>query len=254
MDMAHLADEVRAEFFSADRGFARTVWLMLTRPGRTLAEIWRGEQPTLTRPLRYFLIVFSIYALAVVATGAIDVLAADLDRTLLELINARPRPAGVVPLTIEQVHAANPLSYYSAAPLVFELFNVTMLFLASWIAFARWGINAAERLSMTLYFYGTFNLVQVPFVFVFFTDWRMAFFQSLSALFLVYLVWAVSTLRETSRWRSAGRAIAWFVTLQVLALLLWAAFGARLGWQMAQQMDAARAAAAPATVVAPPPR
>lgn len=235
LSMGQIWDEVRAEFFSLDRGFARTVWLMVTRPGRTVAEVWRGEQPTLTRPLRYFLIVFSIYAVVFIASGAMEVMTRDMDVRVLDGINRSLASAGRPPITIEQAREANPLGFQLVSPLVGEFFNLGLLFLAALAAFARSGINTAERLSMSLYVYGTFNLVQMPFVLLVLTGRHREFISVPIYVLLGYLMWTAATLREPRHRFAAWRGVLWWVMLNLLAAAFMYALIARMDYRLRRE-------------------
>lgn len=251
LDMRAILDEVRAELFSVDRGFFYTARRMLVAPGPTVAAYWRGADPRLMRPLRYFMAIFAAYSLAFYATGAIDLLAADLDRNLATAINQQRAQAKLPPLTEAQVGAMNPLGMSRFSPLALELFNVALMFSAGWAAFARWGVNAAERLSLTLYAYGTFNLVQLPLAVLIFTEWRWLIFSAIWALFVGYMMWTTSGLKTPLGWRSAWRGLAWWLGVQLLTMLLFLVLVLRVGAEFARQEGSAPAPAASVTTVAP---
>lgn len=218
LSVKSLLNEVRQEFGSPDRGFLRTAWTMATAPGTTLRAIFRGERDELTRPVRYFLLVFTLYGLVYVSTGAIGIIAADTTQNLADNVNAALAAHGAVArVTAAEIAKANPLTYYLQYPLVFEIVDTILLWIASWIALARMGLNATERLGATMYLYGTFNLLQIPLVLFVFTGHIQALFFVLNIVFMAYLAWATHGLAETPRKTTFLRGIAWWVILQLLS-------------------------------------
>lgn len=213
--------EIRQEFGSPDRGFLHTAWKMITAPGTTLREVFRGEGEEFTRPVRFFLLVFTLYGLVYVSTGAIGIIAADTSRHMADLLNqahaAHGSPTRITPAEIAK---ANPLTYYLQYPLVFEIVVTILLWAASWPALARMGLNATERLGATMYLYGTFNLLQIPLVVFVFMGQSRTLDVVLGIAFMAYLAWATQGLAAAPNRLAFLRGIAWYVILQLLSGLV----------------------------------
>lgn len=240
-------DEAKREFGSPDTGFWRTAWLMATRPGRTIAEIWRNERPELSKPLRFFLTTYSLYALAYVSTGAMELVAGDVQQQLVEAVNAsHAKHGGVVPITAEQVRELNPLVHYIRYPLAYEFVVLGLMLLATFPAFARAGVNLAERLSLTMYTYGFINLIQIPLVVFYFTDQRLSIMYVSSTAMAVYLAWVAATLRSPTSWRWGLRGVGWWLATQVFAAVLFGLMagivGAKVGYAAAKAAAEAKQA------------
>jgi uncharacterized protein DUF3667 len=201
--------EIRQEFGSPDRGFIRTAWKMGTAPGATLREVFRGQGEELTRPVRYFLLVFTLYGLVYVSTGAIGIIAADTSRHMAELINqAHAAHGDAIRITAAGIAKANPLTFYLQYPLVFEIVATILLWAASWPALARMGLSGNERLCATMYLYGTFNLLQIPLVVFVFIGQSRTLDIVLGILFMAYLAWATQGLAAPPTRRSWPRICA----------------------------------------------
>jgi hypothetical protein len=241
-----LFDEIRQELGSPDRGFLRTAWKMSTAPGPTLRAAFRGEAGELTRPVRYFLMVFTLYALVYVSSGAMAILAADMDQRLAEGLNAVRAAHGITTkISPADVAQLNPLTYYLQYPLVSEAILAIALWLASWPALARMGLSATERLAATMYLYGTINLLQVPLVVLLFTGHIHLLQNGLAFLFVVYLGYAVHGLANPPRRWAFLRGIAWFLLLQGFSALLFFVTTVTTLYRLDH--------AQPATAAAPPP-
>jgi len=210
--------EIRQEFGSPDRGFLLTAWKMCTAPGPTLREVFRGEGAELTRPVRYFLMVFTFYGLVYISTGAIGITAADTSRHMAEWINQAHAVRGIAArITPSEIAKANPFTYYLQYPLVFEIIVTILLWAASWPALARMGLNATERLGATMYIYGTFNLLQIPLVVFVFMGRSSTLDVVLGLLFMAYLAWATHGLAAPPNRLAFLRGIGWYVILQLLS-------------------------------------
>lgn len=207
LEVAYLVAEARREFFSADSGFLHTLKRFTLTPGTTMAAVWRGEKQGLTSPLRFFLLSYTIYALAFISTGAMTIYWADVQQQFTE---AQGAPGSASPF-------GNLGAIYLQHPFVSELGIVLMLFVATWPWFNSAKINVAERAALPLYWYGTFNLLQVPFVWAILLGYGRSFTLGVTALSFLYFTWAGYTLFEPRRWQSAGRGLGWFLT----ATLLW---------------------------------
>jgi hypothetical protein len=240
-------DEAKREFGSPDTGFWRTAWLMATRPGRTIAEVWRRERPELSTPLRFFLTTYTLYALAYVSTGAMDLLAGDIHQQLVDSVNASyTRSGGVVQISAEQVREMNPLVYYIRYPLAYEFVVLGLMLLATFPAFARTGVNLAERLSLTMYTYGFINLIQIPLVVFYFTDHRILVMSVTAAAMAVYLAWTAATLKSPANWRWGLRGVGWWLAMQLFAAVLFGLMagvvGAKVGYAAAKAAEEAKRA------------
>jgi hypothetical protein len=213
-----LFEEARQEFGSPDRGFLLTARRMLTAPGPTVAAAIRGEATGLTRPVRYFLLVFSMYALVFVTTGAMGIVADDTSRHIAEILNAsRDASHQVDPADVPR---ANPLYFYLQYPLISEIVIALLLWLASWPALARMGLTGTQRLVATLYVYGTVNLFQIPLVFLVFAGQSRLLGGVLGVMFVAYLAWTTHGLAVPPRRWAFLRGIAWYVGVQAISAVL----------------------------------
>jgi hypothetical protein len=194
---------------------------MTTAPGPTLRAVFRGEAAELTRPVRYFLMVFGLYALVYVTSGAMAILAADMGQHMVEAVQAARGARGMSEtLSAADIARLNPFTYYLQYPLISEVVLAIVLWLASWPALARMGLSATERLGATLYLYGTFNLIQVPLVFLMFTGHVQLLQTVLGIGFVFYLCYAVHGLASPPRRWAFLRGIAWYLLLQGFSVLL----------------------------------
>jgi len=210
--------EIRQEFGSPDRGFLRTAWKMGTAPGATLREVFRGDGEEFTPPVRYFLLVFTLYGLIYVSTGAIGIIAADTSRHMAELLNqAHAAHGDAIRISAAEIAKANPLTYYLQYPLVFEIVVTILLWAASWPALARMGLSGTERLGATMYLYGTFNLLQIPLVVFVFLGQSRTLDVVLSILFMAYLAWATQGLATAPNRLAFLRGIGWYLILQLIS-------------------------------------
>jgi hypothetical protein len=240
-----LFDEIRQEFGSPDRGFLRTAWKMTTAPGTTLRAIFRGESSEFTRPVRYFLLVFTLYGLVYVSSGAIAIIAADTSRHIAEQLNAAHAARGVATrVSPAEIAKLNPLTYYLQYPLVSEMIVAIAFWLASWPALARMGLNATERLGATLYLYGTFNLLQVPLVVFVFIGQSRALDVALGILCVIYLAWAAHGLADPPRRWTFLRGIAWYFIVQMITGLVFGAAMAKAIYDLDRRESTVAPAAA----------
>lgn len=221
LSLKGLFDEARQEFGSPDRGFLRTAWKMTTAPGATLRALFRGEATELTRPIRFFLLVFTLYSLVYVSTGAMDIMAGELSKQMAESINATTAAhGGGARVSAADMPRANPLTYYLQYPLVSELLMVIFMWIASWPALARMGLGGTQRFFAVLYLTATVNLLQIPFVVLVFLGEVGLLNNILGIGFLVYMAWATHGLASPpSRWAFL-RGIVWFLLLQLLMMVV----------------------------------
>jgi hypothetical protein len=236
LTMGSLLHEARQEFGSPDRGLLRTIRLLATAPGETLRELFAGGRPELTRPVRFFLFVFTLYALTYVSTGAMTIIAAETNASLVAQVSEILSRQGLENIvSADEITRANPITYYLQYPLVYEILAAILLWFASWPAFARSGLSAAERLTATLYLYGMFNLAQIPLVPLVLTGHFSMVKMLLPIVLLAYLSWTSMGLLATRRRTSWLRGVAWWLCLQLLAAVVVGAGIAKIGYDVAHK-------------------
>lgn len=248
MSVSSLFDEARQEFGSPDRGFLRTVWLLATAPGPTLRGIFEGTRPELTRPVRFFLFVFTLYSLIYISSGAMAILAAETNAHMVSATNeAMPARGLDHTVTAAEIAEANPLTYYLQYPLAGEILSIFLLWLSSWPVLARMGLTAAERISAVLYLYGMVDLAQLLMVpFLFSGHYKVAM-GVLFVVFMAYLAWAVHGLAVPRRKFAFLRGIAWWLSVQLLSGIIFGAGLAMIGYEVGKRSAEAQRAAMPVT-------
>ena len=239
-----LFDEARQEFGSPDRGFVRTFWMMTKAPGATLRALFRGEATQLTKPIRFFLLVFTLYSLVYLSTGAMDIIAAEVSKQLADSLNQSYASGGLaLRVAPEDMPRVNPLTYYLQYPLVSELLMLVMLWLTSWPALARIGLDGSQRFGAVLYITGTVNLLQLPFVVLVFLGQAGLVNLVLGIGFLVYLAWVTHDLALPPRRWAFLRGVAWFLLLQLASMIVFGIAMAKTMYDLEQRESAKTAAA-----------
>jgi hypothetical protein len=241
-----LFDEAKQEFGSPDRGFVRTFLMMTKAPGATLRALFRGEATELTKPIRFFLLVFTLYSLVYVSTGAMDIIAGEVSKQLADSLNQTYASGGIaIHVAPEDMPKVNPLTYYLQYPMVSELLMLVLLWLTSWPALARMGLDGTQRFGAVLYLPGTVNLLQLPFVALVFLGRADLINPILSIGFLIYLAWVTHDLALAPRRWAFLRGVAWFVMLQLVSMLVFGIAMAKTMYDLERRAPAAAVERAP---------
>jgi hypothetical protein len=242
-------NEAAKEFGSPDRGFIRTTWLMITAPGNTLRKILSGEEKNVTSPFRYFLLAYTLYGIVYVASGANDILFADAVAGLkhaysdYDLLN-----------TDEEIRERLGYSFYLQYPLVSTLLMLVLLWLASIVSFFRFQLSLGQRLSFTLYFFGSITVLQLPLVIFIFL--HKSLWTSWASIFIIfcYMLWSTHTYNKSTHRFGFARGLIWFVVWGFLQFILMMGFTFKAGVMegIATAMKEKQSAAQEATKSNPP--
>ncbi len=176
--------------FDFDRGFLRSVFESMMRPGRAVREYIDGKRVNFYNPIKLFLITGTVATLISVRYGLFE---GDTgDSALLEFLNL-PDQEG----------------YYHYSAKYFTFFSMDALpffALFSWVFFRFTKINFIENLVMNIYVAGgqfVLNCLYSP-ILIFYPGPVSGTIYGL--LNLAYNIWAVTTFFDAMRWTGMVRS------------------------------------------------
>ncbi|PCI64487.1 MAG: hypothetical protein COB37_01330 [Kordiimonadales bacterium] len=153
LNARHFVSQAFEEITSLDSKIGRTVWGLIQNPGQVSLRYIGGERMRYVNPLKYFLLVFALFYLAMVTTGGMD---AFVDNTVNE--------NGPIDTSPEQMLANSALELKDV--LRDQLNFVVILILPLFALVLRWqfwrsGKNYVETLCMVFYAFAQIYLYSI---------------------------------------------------------------------------------------------
>jgi hypothetical protein len=192
------------EFLHLDGKIFRTLWLLIARAGFLTSEYWQGRRTSYIRPLRLYIFIAAIHAIAMSHSFyRVDLFKTqDRGRMLERVIEQRAKRTGLTVAAVEEQINQKLGKAYSIA----QYFGVLGFALFPWMLYKRRRPYYIQHLIFALHVY-CFYFVLTAAVSPFLTaaQWQRS---PLPLVTLAYIVFALRRLYLESWWSAIWKAVA----------------------------------------------
>lgn len=197
----HFVHDAVHEFLHLDGKIFRTLWLLIARAGFLTKEYWDGRRKAYIRPLRLYIFIAAIHAIAMSHSFYTAELFKSQGGTLQRIIERVSSQTHKSPAEVEEALNARIAKVYPVA----QYFAVLGFALVPWILYRRARPFYIQHLIFSLHVYAFYFLLTAA-VSLFLTpeQWRRS---PLPVVSLIY-IWFAIRLLYGERWlKSIGKAI-----------------------------------------------
>jgi hypothetical protein len=150
IDGSYILHDLPHAVFHVDKGILYSMWQLLIRPGKSIAEYLDGKRVNHFRPFSYLIILTSIAAILSHWVNAL--LRRQLSASADALINA-PNGEGSATRFIGKV-----APFFDKYPSLFFLLMIPLVSLLTWLYYKKRGYNFWENIILNTYLTAQFNI------------------------------------------------------------------------------------------------